>query len=1050
MPAELSGLFAEIWKSRSNETDIRGFLEQHPEATGEQRLAVILYDQSQRWKCGKPRTAEDYLNEFPELNLDSAVKLKLIVSEFQACRECNGSITALDLNTRFPELNDDIQRELSRRDLTGQRSLPQIAFNSFFSNDTQTASPTALRPQLQTIGCYKILELIGEGGFGQVWLALDQDLNRKVAVKLAKPDRLPRLEDAGRFLEEARLLAELDHPNIVHVYHVGRLDGRFYIAFNFIDGQDLAKVLKTRRPEFREAAELIMTVALALHYAHTRGLIHRDIKPSNLLIEEKTQKVFVADFGLAVRETDYSETATLAGTPGYMSPEQARGESHRVDARCDVFALGAVLYELLTGKGAFRGSSATEILIQVVHKDPPAPRQINPQVPIELERICLKALSKRASDRYFTADEMADDLKTWHSATKALRLTDESVSIVPKGLRSFDASDASFFLSLLPGPRNRDGLPESIAFWKQRIEESNPDQSFTVGLIYGPSGCGKSSLVKAGLIPCLCKHTVTVYVEASADNTETSILQGLRNRMQELPRNQSLVETLGSIRRGNGYKVVIFIDQFEQWLHAHRTESDPELVTALRQCDGARLQAIVMVRDDFWLAVSRFMNQVEINLNQGVNIRLVDLFDTDHAVKVLTRIGQAYQKLPAAEEDITGSQREFLTKAMQGLLEDGRVVSVRLALFGEMVKGKSWQPEILSDMGGTEGICIAFLEETFSSRFANPKHRQHQKAARAVLAALLPELGTDIKGHMRSQQELQEAAGLQNRPGDFDDLLCILDSELRLITPTDPESDSLNDSSRQSPLATRYYQLTHDYLVASLREWLTSKRKETRSGRAEIVLLVRTAITTSRSEPRYLASTLELLQIAVFTSWKQWTPSQRRMLLRSLQRRSINWLSIATTLLAAAFVIWHSTSKRESRLQNQITYQAHLNSMQENARFIALAQGARFMDAVAGIERKLSVNTEDASLKYDAACVYSLAAKTLEGNPRATNKEAEAVLIDNWKGQAIRLLESLFEDHYFETPDHRQNFMTDPDFEFLRSDARFIEFVVVLRSGRSG
>lgn len=929
MSADLTGLFASIWEFKADKGDIRAFLDLHPAATLVQRLQVILYDQRQRWKCGKPMPAEDYLKSFPELNADPQQKLQLVVGEFQASQDFGGTIAAADLAARFPELNELIPAELSRRGLTHWHPLPHVAYNSFFSDSTQNEHKSA--------GRYKLLELIGEGAFGQVWLAFDQDLRRRVAVKLAHPDRFPRPEDTEDLMREARVLAGLNHPNIVRVLDAGRSDGRVYIVCDFVDGKDLAKILKTRVLEFREAVELIATVAAALHYAHTKGLIHRDVKPSNLLIDETTQKAFVADFGLAVSETDYAETAKLAGTPGYMSPEQVRGESHRMDARCDVFALGAVFYELLTGTPAFRGSTKTQVLSQVVRAEPKPPRQVNGQVPAELERICLKALSKRAADRYLTAQEMVEDLQLWLTPADTLRSADQPVSMIPKGLRSFDGGDAHFFLDLLPGPRNRDGLPESIAFWKQRIEGSDPNQSFAVGLMYGPSGCGKSSLVKAGLLPRLSRNITVVYVEATADDTETRILQSLTQRLYDgrmrIRENSDdsgrdrdlgtsvtgLTEILADVRRETGTKVVIIIDQFEQWLHAHRTESAPELVTALRQCDGVRLQAIVMVRDDFWLAVSRFMDQIEVEPIPGVNVRLVDLFDADHAVKVLRRIGLAYQKLPATDADITTGQREFLTKATEGLAEDGRVVSVRLALFGEMVKGKPWQPETLADMGGTQGVGIAFLEETFSSRFANPKHRQHQPAAQAVLAALLPELGTDIKGHMRSQQKLQEAAGLQNRPNDFNDLLRILDSELRLITPTGPEGDSLRDPPHDSSLANRYYQLTHDYLVPSLREWLTRKQNETRRGRAELKLAERSAFWNAKPENRQLPSLLEWFRMRTLTDAKHWTLPQRTMMRKAARVHLLRWGGgLAMCLIVGLGIQQWLSALQRTGLQEQV------------------------------------------------------------------------------------------------------------------------------------
>lgn len=180
-------------------------------------------------------------------------------------------------------------------------------------------------------------------------------------------------------------------------------------------------------------------------------------------------------------------------------------------------------------------------------------------------------------------------------------------TITPKGLRSFGSDDADFFLDLLPGPRDRSGLPTSLRFWKTRIEARDPEQTFTVGLIYGPSGCGKFSLVKAGLIPRLSKDVRTPYIEATPDETETRILRALQNHVTDLPTDASLAETFAWLRRQSGPKIVIIVDQFEQWLHAHCGETDADLVTAFRQCDGTQLQAIVMVRDDFAMAAARFM-----------------------------------------------------------------------------------------------------------------------------------------------------------------------------------------------------------------------------------------------------------------------------------------------------------------------------------------------------------------------------------------------------------------------------------------------------------
>ncbi len=767
----------------------------------------------------------------------------------------------------------------------------------------------------ERIGRYRVVKFLGKGGFGLVYLAQDEKLDREVAVKVPHPDRIVRPEDADPYLVEARTLARLDHPHIVEVYDVGGTDEHpFFVVSKYIPGTDLAKKMEASPVAQGEAVQLVATVAEALHYAHGKELVHRDVKPGNILIESNG-KPYLVDFGLALREEDIGKGPKFAGTPAYMSPEQARGEGHRVDGRSDIFSLGIVLYELVVGRHPFRADTKVETLDRITTQEPRPPRQIDDTIPKELERICLKALAKRPSERYTTAKDFAQDLTHFLGTESRVvdpvelppppislpapptvvdrpppRLPSESrmIRIVPKGLRSFDAHDADFFLELLPDPRDRDGLPDSIRFWKTRVEETDPDETFPVGLIYGPSGCGKSSFVKAGLLPWLADHVVPVYVEATGDDTESRLLHGLRKRCPGLPSTFNLKDSLALLRQGQGVgrgrKVLIVLDQFEQWLHSKAQAENTELVQALRQCDGGRVQCVVMVRDDFWMAVTRFLRDLEVDLVQGHNLAAVDLFETRHALRVLKAYGRAYQALPEEGREITKEQQRFLDQAVAGLSQEGKVICVRLALFAEMIKGKTWSPASLEALGGTEGVGVAFLEEMFSSPTANPKHRLHQKGARAVLEALLPDSGTEIKGHMRSYQELLEASGYVNRPQEFDDLIRILDGEIRLITPTDPEGTDVDEgTSASANVGSKYYQLTHDYLVPSLRTWLTAKQRETRRGRAELLLAERSSAWNSKPTNRQLPSLWEDLKIRLLTDHTSWTAPQRKMMRQGLR-----------------------------------------------------------------------------------------------------------------------------------------------------------------------
>ncbi|WP_439629295.1 protein kinase domain-containing protein [Gemmata sp.] len=294
--------------------------------------------------------------------------------------------------------------------ISGPSGLPSLYRSTGRAADTAPARPAGPLPE--RVGRFEVRACLGAGAFGWVYRAFDPTLRREVAIKLPRAERLRTPGDRARFLTEARAAATIRHPHVVPVFEIGEADGTPFIVMGYVPGETLADILAERGGPFptHEAARIVASLALAVQAAHDRGVVHRDLKPANVLFDPDHGEYVVSDFGLA-RVTDPDDpkesTTGVAGTPSYMPPEQARGDSAAVGPRSDVYALGVMLFELLTGKLPFTGGSVAEVIARVLTAPPPPASTLAPGVPPGLDAVCRQAMAKAPDDRFASAQDLA-------------------------------------------------------------------------------------------------------------------------------------------------------------------------------------------------------------------------------------------------------------------------------------------------------------------------------------------------------------------------------------------------------------------------------------------------------------------------------------------------------------------------------------------------------------------------------------------------------------------------------------------------------------------
>ena len=521
-------------------------------------VELVIMDMQRRWSAGHGRTIEEYLSEFPMLGTSDSVDANLIVAEFQARRGVDPRVALASYESRFPDQFQVVKERASQlldsnmADLsTGKETDGSPVQASVETSRVDGLRVTKAGSKRKTVkglpvefGRYQILKELGSGAMGTVYLAHDRQLDRQVALKTPNFQGSEHDDLVTRFYREARAAAKIHHRNICPVYDVGEIDGRHFISMAFVRGRCMTEFIKPQQlPPQKTSAILTHRLAMALAEAHRHNIIHRDLKPANIMIDLKKEPI-VMDFGLA-RQTDVESRVTQSGmaigTPAYMSPEQIRGELNEVGATADIYALGVILYELLTGELPFRGPIA-KVAYCIVHEEPLAPSQLRDGIDPKLEAICAKMMEKKRENRFQSMEFVAAELKEYLEGIKRLPKTAHRPAADPQASESLDSevlTETGALNAFFAGQEASDPT-------KTVVESRTPQERISVkkpkaNPVSSRTGGGKK-LIALGLGGFLCLAGVTIHF---SDGTKVEIDDGTQATITTNPNGtlKSLITT---------------------------------------------------------------------------------------------------------------------------------------------------------------------------------------------------------------------------------------------------------------------------------------------------------------------------------------------------------------------------------------------------------------------------------------------------------------------------------------------------------------------------